>query len=350
MSMRRAVAFLLVSALVGLLSASCVTGERYREKPEWEEGGSLSGSEELLREIERFRESVEQSKTRPEEAPELADGDEAASTDFLELKGAGPGTGVKAERVPPILEALPRPEPSPSLPVAEEVEEPAAPVHIVEKRPPTISEIAAEMESMSSANPGFKRALAALYLATGDAERAFLVARSTQADEEYWETLVRAAVSFQIGETDAAISLAGQVLREWKKQSPLKITKLALSKRIASYGVFEEYDREWVVPRQEVLLYCEVDNFVSEKEDDGRYLSKLRVRIEIRDGKRLIWSWEPPEVVDRSRNIRNDLYIGTRFYVPSDLRPGEYQLRVRVTDVIGSKSAKEEVNLVVKSL
>ena len=348
--MSKAGTFLLVAALFGLLSASCVTGERYREKAEWEEGVSISGSEELLREIERFRESLEQSKTQPEEAPEFAYGDEAASTDFLELKGAGPGTGVEAEKVPPILEALPRPEPSPSPPVAEEVEKPAPPVHIVEKRPPTISEIAAEMESMSSANPSFKRALAALYLATGDSERAFLVARSTQADEEYWETLVRAAVSFRIGETDAAISLAGQVLREWKKQSPLKITKLALSKRIASYGVFEEYDGEWVVPRQEVLLYCEVDNFVSEKEDDGRYVSKLRVRIEIRDGKRLVWSWEPPEVVDRSRNIRNDLYIGTRFYVPSDLRPGEYQLRVRVTDVIGSKSAKEEVNLVVKSL
>jgi len=350
MSTRRRVVFVMVQALLGLIVSSCTTGTLYRGHAEADEVYSPSRSDELLMEIEEFRESLRQQTEEAKGHPVRAASEGAETTGVLELKASGPGTGVEAENVPTILETLQLAEPTPAPPPsAEPAAAPAAPIYIVERQPPTIGEIAAEIESRSSANPRFKRALAALYLATGDAEGAFLAATSLEGHEEHWETLIKAAASFRIGETDAAISLADEVLREWKRQSPLRITKLALCKRISSYGVFEEYDRESVAPKQEALLYCEVDNFVTDEEDDGTHVSKLHVRIEIQDAGRAIWSWDPPRVVDRSRNIRDDLYIGTRFYVPSDLESGEYTLLVTVRDEVGNKSAKEETSLIVKS-
>jgi len=349
MIMRKHAALLVLLAAIGILSASCTTGGLQRAAPGPENAYVHDGSEELLREIEQFRESLRGSRAEGETHPRPESDDERGTADFLELKGAGPGTGIKAENVPPILEAQPVVAAKAPPRVVEEPPAPAPSVYLVERRPPTVSEIAAEMEDRASGNPSFKRVLAALLLAVGDAEGAFLAANSGRGEEENWETLVRAAASFRIGETDAAISLADQVLRRWKEQAPLKVTKLTLCNRISSYGVYEEYDRGWVVPRQEVLLYCEVDNFVAEKEGEGAYLSTLHIQIEIRDGSKAVWSWDPPEVVDRSRNLRDDLYVGTRFYVPSDLRPGEYKLRVTVSDKVGNKSAKEEIDLVVKS-
>ena len=349
MIMRKHAALLVLLAAIGILSASCTTGGLQRAAPGPENAYVHDGSEELLREIEQFRESLRDSRPEDTAPPGLTVAEERETTDFLELKGAGPGTGIKAENVPAILEAQRAAVAKASQRVVEEPPAPAPSVYVVERRPTRISEIAAEMEDRASGNPSFKRVLAALLLATGDAEGAFLAANSAQGDEENWETLVRAAASFRIGETDAAISLVDQVLKQWKEQAPLKVTKLTLCNRISNYGVYEEYDRGWVVPRQEVLLYCEVDNFVAEKEGEGAYLSILHIQIEIREGSKAVWSWNPPEVVDRSRNLRDDLYVGTRFYVPSNLRPGEYKLRVTVSDKVGSKSAKEEIDLVVKS-
>jgi len=104
-----------------------------------------------------------------------------------------------------------------------------------------------------------------------------------------------------------------------------------------------------VAAGQEMLLYCEVVNFVSERQEDGSYLIDMPLTLEIYEGDRRVWSWDAA-TVDNSLNRRNDHYIATRFYVPAKLRPGEYSLKVTVRDRKGNKSAKGEMPLVVKSL
>jgi len=266
-------------AATAFLAASCV-GPGMRERRETAAQAEMRETEELLRELEEFQKTLEQSKEAGKET--ASPGISAESpTELLEIKAAGPGTGIEAEKLPPMAaESWPRVPSPPREP--SEVATAATPQPSARKLTP--EDIAEEFESASLKKPHLRHALAALYLAVGDPQKAFLTAAHRREDEEDWEKLIQAAASFRIGETDAALSLAREVLHDWQEQAPLQVTRLALCRRISSYGVFDEYDRDWVAAGQEMLLYCEVVNFVSERQEDGSYLIDMPLTLEIYEG------------------------------------------------------------------
>jgi hypothetical protein len=99
---------------------------------------------------------------------------------------------------------------------------------------------------------------------------------------------------------------------------------------------------------QKVLLYCELENFVSVQVDRG-YETKLRGHYEIvdADGKRLEYYPLPPDK-DICSNRRSDFYIAYLMQMPQKIPPGDYQLRLLIEDVHGEKTGKSEIDFRIK--
>lgn len=85
---------------------------------------------------------------------------------------------------------------------------------------------------------------------------------------------------------------------------------------------------------EEVQLYVELKNFLSEKTKDGDFVTKLACTLELQDsaGKK-VWShrFDRADAASRRSAQLNDLHRNYTFYVPA-IPPGTYQLTLQITD------------------
>jgi hypothetical protein len=92
-------------------------------------------------------------------------------------------------------------------------------------------------------------------------------------------------------------------------------------------------------------LYCELDNFVSEKSKDGKgFETQLQGSYEVVDasGKRVADQSLPLDS-HVCRNKRRDYFIAYRIYIPQKIEPGKYSLKLTVEDVKGRKFGQSQV-------
>lgn len=117
---------------------------------------------------------------------------------------------------------------------------------------------------------------------------------------------------------------------------PLHIGKLALCRRVDSYGVYEPFatTRFLAGQKNRVLVYVELENFKHHPTDDGEHEVRLEQSVELYDatGETTVWRQGPVELVDVSRNKRRDFFIVYPIDLPARLPAGGYRLKVRVAD------------------
>jgi len=53
---------------------------------------------------------------------------------------------------------------------------------------------------------------------------------------------------------------------------------------------------------------------------------------------RSVWQHQEPDIVDTSRQRRNDFFLAQMVALPATLEPGEYVLKVSVQDELSGKS------------
>ncbi|MCR9294682.1 MAG: hypothetical protein NXI32_18345 [bacterium] len=125
--------------------------------------------------------------------------------------------------------------------------------------------------------------------------------------------------------------------------APLRVLNLAFCTEIDNFGVIKKFPRYRFRPNQQVLLYCELENFVSKSFDEG-YETRLGGYYRIIDAQgRSVVKRDLPEDRDLCANRRSDFYIGYLLSLPDSIAAGPYKLQLSIEDIHGKKSGQAEV-------
>ena len=236
--------------------------------------------------------------------------------------------------------------PSVKPPVA--IVKPAAPVGFNLKR--TISLLEKQLAAAEKPDPGSQRLLRLLHMANGDEIQALKdIEALPQQEKEAWSQLMWLASNLWginnrlTPEGRAAESLVAleELQRSLRRAAGLQIRSLKLCTRVVGYGVYDEMPEPTFAAGRssKVIVYVEVENFVSRLQDDKQYHTKLQLRLQLfaKGGAAPLWEKAYTNIEDASFNHRRDLYVPVLITLDKQ-RAGEYVLKVAVDDVHAGKT------------
>lgn len=128
----------------------------------------------------------------------------------------------------------------------------------------------------------------------------------------------------------------------------LEVRALEFCTEIESYGQIKPFPNRRFAAGQEVILYCEIDNFVSNSVEGG-FETRLRGSYDLLDasGERIA-SQTLPEDHQTSKNHLRDYFIAYQMYLPEAIDPGRYQLRLTMEDIHGKKYGQATTDFEIK--
>ncbi|MCC9645314.1 hypothetical protein LOC71_23795 [Rhodopirellula sp. JC740] len=132
----------------------------------------------------------------------------------------------------------------------------------------------------------------------------------------------------------------------------LEVRSLEFCTEIEAYGQIKPFPKRQFTPGQQVILYCEIENFVSKKaQSDGTsgFETMLQGSYDLLDesGQRVA-SQSLPVDKQISKNKLRDYFIAYQMYLPDSLGPGSYRLRLTMEDVHGKKYGQNELPFEIK--
>jgi len=137
------------------------------------------------------------------------------------------------------------------------------------------------------------------------------------------------------------------------EKADLQVPRVVLCTAIRAFGDYAPIDPPIFTAgskKNKVLVYIEVDNFVSKQMPDGQYKTELSLRESLLDARgRELWSKQTPRIEDINRQPRRDFFVSTGARaIPASLPPGEYYYKVEIEDVQANKinSGKTQFRLV----
>jgi len=188
-----------------------------------------------------------------------------------------------------------------------------------------------------------------LYLADGQDDKALASIPGSDAEiEEIIHAQVNALIAARSSSGRDPATWANRQLdsieslrRMLGAKADLSETKVALCTEITGFGLYKPIEpAEFQARRKNLLLvYIEVENFVSKKTPSGLYRTLLSVRQSLvsRDGQEL-WSKKDENIEDLARRQRRDFYLTIGpIAIPKSLAPGSYILKVEVEDALAGK-------------
>lgn len=197
-----------------------------------------------------------------------------------------------------------------------------------------------------------------LYMIAQRPEEAMTAIPGTDSiQQEYWQQMIWAmSNSLDTNRYPDAMERAAQTvpplsaaLRHMREQSALTIKNMTFCRKISYFGNYERFPRNDFTAGHEVLLYTEIENFVSSPTADGEYRTSLKSLIEIADAHgTIVWTKGFPSTEDFCRNPRRDYFHNYQFYIPEDLSTGTYTLKLTIIDELSKKRASSSLNFVLK--
>lgn len=153
------------------------------------------------------------------------------------------------------------------------------------------------------------------------------------------------------GDTELLVDAIDQLRTAVKEEPSLTIPKATLCWRVRGYGQYDEFDRNSFLAQsaQQVIVYTEVDQFSSEKNAQGEWVTELSEEVIIhnqRDGIP-VWRQAPMSVPDVSRNRRREFFISHIITLPTTLPVGAYTLKVRVRDEKSGAIAETNIDFTI---
>ena len=116
--------------------------------------------------------------------------------------------------------------------------------------------------------------------------------------------------------------------------SKLELRNLVFCERVDYFGWYTEFPRKEFQPKQQVILYVEVQNFAAEQKGPAGYETELQGSYEILDASgQIIASRQLPLDKEICRNYRRDYFLAYRIYMPDAIAPGRYRLELTVEDL-----------------
>ncbi len=156
--------------------------------------------------------------------------------------------------------------------------------------------------------------------------------------------------AIRAGHGGEPVSEANRVLGELEKLQDsltevgeLQLSDLQVCRAVRGYGQYDKFEpAQFLAGRaNEVVIYNELRNFISRREDDGRYHAEfsLRTRVMTRTGDTVV-DLEDPQIVDRCQTRRRDCFIPRLVRLPATLAPGDYVVKSTVVDKIGQEGGR----------
>jgi hypothetical protein len=116
--------------------------------------------------------------------------------------------------------------------------------------------------------------------------------------------------------------------------SKLELRKLAFCERVESFGGYTEFPRNEFQPKQQVILYAEVDNFTAERKSPTAYETELHGSYQILDASgQIVADKQLLPDKETCRNYRRDYFLAYRIYMPDTISPGRYRLELSIEDL-----------------
>lgn len=123
----------------------------------------------------------------------------------------------------------------------------------------------------------------------------------------------------------------------------LEVRSLAFCTDIQSYGQFKAFEGNRFKAAQQVILYCEIDNFTA-KNVEGGFETHLQGSYDIYDGEnRKVLSQLLPADQQVSANYLRDYFIAYQMLIPQELPAGTYKLRLTMEDRNGKKYGNADI-------
>lgn len=123
----------------------------------------------------------------------------------------------------------------------------------------------------------------------------------------------------------------------------LTLNHLEFCTEIESYGLIKPFEGNRFSAGQQVLLYCEVENF-SAADHNGQFKTQIHGSYDIYDsaGSRVISQLLPVEE-QRSRNRLRDYFVAYQMNLPKTLSTGTYRLQLTLEDTVGKKYGQQNI-------
>jgi hypothetical protein len=189
--------------------------------------------------------------------------------------------------------------------------------------------------------PRLEQQLRLLYLAANRLDDAALAVESLdpQQREAYKHLMFGLGVWLSPDEARRAPLRTAKVLRslrdstgELSAASKLELRKLAFCERVDYFGWYTEFPRNEFRPKEQVILYVEVDNFAAEKKGQG-YETELQGSYQIFDERgQIVAERQLPLDREVCRNYRRDYFLAYPIYMPDGISPGRYRLELTIED------------------
>jgi hypothetical protein len=122
-------------------------------------------------------------------------------------------------------------------------------------------------------------------------------------------------------------------LQELQNFCPVKLKKVMFIDDWAAYGQFLPRKSQEFYPGDEFLLYLEIDNPSVRPITDG-YEMGVSISYEVRDARAaLVYKQDLGPQDQRMISRKHDYALALPLVFPTSLAPGQYQLRINVTDI-----------------
>ncbi len=116
--------------------------------------------------------------------------------------------------------------------------------------------------------------------------------------------------------------------------SKLDLKNLMFCEKVESFGWYTEFPRAEFTPKQQVILYVEVQNFAAEEKSTNAFETELQGSYQIFDGSgNIVDERQLPLDREVCRNYRRDYFLAYRIYLPSELAAGRYRLELTIEDL-----------------
>jgi hypothetical protein len=123
----------------------------------------------------------------------------------------------------------------------------------------------------------------------------------------------------------------------------LEVRRVSFCTEIESYGQIKPFKSNRFDVGQQVILYCEIENFTAKETSDG-FATEIQGSYDIFDeNNRKIVSQLLPADRQVSSNYLRDYYIAYQMHLPKQLAAGKYRLQLTMEDVAGKKYGQSGV-------
>lgn len=128
----------------------------------------------------------------------------------------------------------------------------------------------------------------------------------------------------------------------------LQLKNIEFCTEIEAYGQVQPFEGNRFDAGQQVILYCEVENFIAE-EMDGALQTRLRGTYDVYDasGTKVVSQLLPVDE-QTSRNHLRDYFLAYQMNLPEQLESGSYRMQLTIEDVVGKKYGQAEIPFEIK--